>query len=47
MELQIMFRQLMERLEYAELAGPLERMRSNFVGGIKHMPIRYKMLPRN
>lgn len=47
MELQIMFRQLMERLEYAELVGPLERMRSNFVGGIKHMPIRYKMLPRN
>ncbi len=46
-ELQIMFRHLMERLEHAELAGPIERMRSNFVGGIKHMPIRYKMLPRN
>jgi len=47
MELQIMFRHLMERLEYAEPAGPLERMRSSFVGGLKHMPIRYKMLPRN
>ena len=46
MELQIMFRHLMERLERAELAGPIERMRSSFVGGIKHMPIRYTMLPR-
>lgn len=46
MELQIMFRQLIERLETAELAGPIQRMRSGFVGGIKHMPIRYKMCPR-
>jgi cholest-4-en-3-one 26-monooxygenase len=46
-ELQIMFRHLIERLERAELAGPVERMRSSFVGGIKHMPIRYRMLPRN
>jgi cholest-4-en-3-one 26-monooxygenase len=46
-ELQIMFRQLAERLETVELAGPIQRMRSSFVGGIKHMPIRYRMLPRN
>jgi cholest-4-en-3-one 26-monooxygenase len=43
MELQIMFRQLTERLEEVELAGPIQRMRSSFVGGIKHMPIRYRM----
>ncbi len=47
LELQIMFRQLVERLERVELTGPIERMRSSFVGGIKHMPIRYKMLSRN
>jgi cytochrome P450 len=47
MELQIMFRQLAERLETVELTGPIARMRSSFVGGIKHMPIRYKMRPRN
>ena len=46
-ELQIMFRHLMERLEHAAMAGPIERMRSSFVGGIKHMPIRYKLRPRN
>lgn len=47
MELQIMFRQLAERLERVELTSPIGRMRSSFVGGIKHMPIRYRMLPRN
>jgi len=37
----------MERLERAGMAGPIERTRSSFVGGIKHMPIRYKLRPRN
>jgi cholest-4-en-3-one 26-monooxygenase len=46
LELQIMFRQLAQRLEQVELTGPVARMRSSFVGGIKHMPIRYRMLPR-
>ena len=46
LELQVMFEQLAQRLEWVDLAGPIERMRSSFVGGIKHMPIRYKMLPR-
>jgi cholest-4-en-3-one 26-monooxygenase len=43
LELQVMFRQLAERLESVELAGPVQRMRSSFVGGIKHMPIRYRL----
>jgi cytochrome P450 len=47
LELQVMFRQLAERLETVESAGPIQRMRSSFVGGIKHMPIRYRMLPRS
>ena len=46
LELQIMFRQLMERLDYAEMTGPIQRMRSNFVGGIKHMPVRLRIRPR-
>jgi hypothetical protein len=28
-----------------ELAGPVSRLRSNLVGGIKHLPIRYKLRP--
>jgi len=46
LELQVMFRQLAERLESVELAGPIQRMRSSFVGGIKHMPVRLRVLPR-
>jgi cholest-4-en-3-one 26-monooxygenase len=29
------------RLPDIELAGPVERLRSNFVAGIKHMPVRF------
>ncbi len=43
LELTVIFRELAKRLEHAELAGPVERLRSSFVGGIKHMPIRYKL----
>jgi cholest-4-en-3-one 26-monooxygenase len=43
LELEVIFRELAKRLEYAELAGPVSRLRSSFVGGIKHMPIRYKL----
>src|SRR5229473_1154631 len=46
LELQSMFRQLAARLEAVELGGPVSRMRSSFVGGIKHMPIRYKLRAR-
>ena len=44
-ELQIAYRHLLPRLEAVELAGPVERLRSNLVGGIKHLPIRYKLKP--
>jgi len=45
LELEVIFRELAKRLEDAELAGPAERLRSSFVGGIKHMPIRYRLGP--
>jgi cytochrome P450 len=45
LELQILFRKLLERLEHVELAGPVDRLRSSFVGGIKHMPVRYRIRP--
>jgi cytochrome P450 len=43
LELRIAFRQLAARLEQVELSGPIERLRSSFVGGIKRMPIRYRL----
>jgi len=43
LELRVAFRHLLARLEHVELAGPVERLRSSFVGGIKRVPIRYRL----
>ncbi len=43
LELRVIFRELAERLEAVELAGPVARMRSSFLGGVKRMPIRYRI----
>jgi cholest-4-en-3-one 26-monooxygenase len=43
LELRVLFRQLAERLEKVEPAGAVSRLRSSFVGGIKAMPIRYRL----
>jgi cholest-4-en-3-one 26-monooxygenase len=43
LELEVMFRHLARRLEHVELAGPVQRLRSTLVGGLKHVPIRYKL----
>jgi cholest-4-en-3-one 26-monooxygenase len=45
LELEVIFRELMKRVEYVESTGPVERLRSGFVGGIKHMPVRMKLRP--
>jgi cytochrome P450 len=41
LELVAAFRQLARRLEHAELTGPVERLRSSMVGGLKRLPLRY------
>jgi cytochrome P450 len=45
LELRCAFAELRERLQHVELAGPPERVRSSFVGGIKRVPIRWKLAP--
>ena len=40
-ELRVMVETLMARLPDLALAGPVERLRSSFIGGIKHMPVRF------
>jgi cholest-4-en-3-one 26-monooxygenase len=45
LELRVIFRELAARLDEIELAGPFERMRSGFLGGVKRMPIRYRLRP--
>jgi cholest-4-en-3-one 26-monooxygenase len=41
LEIRCMFEELLLRLPDIELAGPVQRLRSNFINGIKHMPVRY------
>ncbi|HEY8493796.1 MAG TPA: cytochrome P450 [Myxococcota bacterium] len=43
LELRCAFAALRERLVSAELAGPVERARSSFVGGIKRAPMRWEI----
>jgi cholest-4-en-3-one 26-monooxygenase len=40
LEMRILFTRLFERAERVEAAGPRARLRSSFVGGIKHLPVR-------
>jgi len=42
LETKILFQELLPRIESIELMGPISRVRSNFVNGIKRMPVRVK-----
>ncbi len=41
MELRIIFREVLARLDDMELAGPVRRLRSNFINGVKEMRVRF------
>jgi len=41
LELRVIIDEVTRRIPDIELAGPIERLRSNFVAGIKHMPVRF------
>jgi cholest-4-en-3-one 26-monooxygenase len=45
MELRIIFREILERLHDVELSGPVRRLRSNFINGVKEMPVRFRPEP--
>jgi cholest-4-en-3-one 26-monooxygenase len=40
MEIRVMFEELLARFPEMEIAGDVERLRSNFINGIKHIPLR-------
>lgn len=40
-ELRVMFQELFRRFPDIEVTGPPERLRSNFINGIKHMDVKY------
>jgi cholest-4-en-3-one 26-monooxygenase len=41
MELRLIFTELVTRMPELHLDGPVEMLRSNFIGGIKRMPVRW------
>ncbi|MCV7084578.1 cytochrome P450 [Mycolicibacter hiberniae] len=45
MEISSFFSALLPRLESAELAGDPQLVSTTFVGGLKHLPIRYRIRP--
>jgi len=41
LEITVMFEELLAAIPDMELAGDVQRLRSNFINGIKHMPVRF------
>ena len=41
MELNLIFNEILQRLPDMTAAGDAEYLRSNFIGGIKHMPVKF------
>ena len=40
LEIRVLFQELLPRLAHIEYNGPIERLRSNFISGIKHLPVK-------
>ena len=45
LELNVIFEHLLPRLDEIEIAGPVRRLRSHLIGGVKQLPIRYQLKP--
>ena len=43
LEMDVAYRHFVPRIEEIELAGPVVRLHSSLVGGVKQLPIRYKL----
>ena len=42
LEIQVLFEELMPRVGVVEQTGEIARLRSNFINGIKHLPVRFE-----
>ena len=41
LEARAMFEEILTRMPDIEQAGPVERLRSNLINGVKHLPVRF------
>jgi len=46
LEMEVAYKYLLPRIDEVELTAPPERLHSALVGGVKHLPIRYRLKPR-
>jgi cholest-4-en-3-one 26-monooxygenase len=46
MEMNVMYEELFRRLPDIELNGEVERLKSHFINGIKHLPVKFTPAPR-
>lgn len=44
LEVEALFREIAARVEHVELAGPAEWVKTNHTGGLKRLPLRYRMV---
>ena len=47
LEIRALFDEIIRRMPDVRQAGPAQRLRSNFINGIKHLPIEYTPAPRS
>jgi cholest-4-en-3-one 26-monooxygenase len=45
MEIRVLFEELVRRVPRVEALGAPDRLRSNFIAGIKHLPVRFHTTP--
>ncbi len=45
-EMEVAYKHLIPRIAEIELTGPVDRLHSSLVGGVKRLPIRYKLHPK-
>jgi cytochrome P450 len=45
LEIKVMFEELFKRLPDIQLNGPVQRLRSNFINGTRHMLVQYTPEP--
>lgn len=43
LQMRVMFAEILRRMRHVDLTGPVERLQSNFINGIKHMPVQFEM----
>ena len=46
LEIRVMFDEVLRRMPEMEMNGPARRLRSNFINGIKHLPVTFPAGPR-